>query len=310
MNRRTFLQTTTAALAAAPFTSLLAQGIPPAVLRRIGITTVCFRENFPASLKLYGVKGKGGDMTLLTAPKFLADNLGLHNVEVWNAQFSETTLDYCKKVKAAANAVGSKIINIQIDLPNDNLSDPDPAKRADTLKTLKEWIDRAQAIGATSVRANTGAGPANGWDVKRTADGFRQLAAYGKPKGVMVLIENHIGYSADIDKVVQLVKEVNDPNCKCICDWGNSPANGTVQDKINALSKLFPYTHLCSAKKLDFDDNNKHTSYDIVPIVKAMEAAGFKGVYSIEFFTENKPPKDVVAAAKDTIKEIAANIKA
>jgi sugar phosphate isomerase/epimerase len=322
MNRRSFLQHSGRALAAAPLVSLASglvgteleaavQGIPPAILKRIGITTVCYRESFPASLKLYGVKGPGGSMSLLTAPKFIADNLGLHNVEVWNAQFAETSLDYCRKVKAAAEAAGSRIINIQVDLgADDNLSDPDAAKRAATLTLAKGWVDRAQAIGAPSLRVNTGGGPDAAWDANRTAAMFKQLSAYAKTKGVVVLIENHIGYSADIDKVVQVLKAVNDPNCRAICDWGNTPAKGSLNDKIAALSKLFPYLYLLSAKELDFDAQNHHSSYDIAPIIKATEASGFKGIYSIEFYTENRPPHDVTAAAKDMIKTLAANIKA
>jgi Sugar phosphate isomerases/epimerases len=84
------------------------------------------------------------------------------------------------------------------------MSDPDPAKRAATIKAVKGWMDRAAAIGATSLAPTPATGPANGWDPKRTADGFRQLAEYGKGIGVMILIENHIGYSANIDKVVEV----------------------------------------------------------------------------------------------------------
>ena len=322
MNRRRFLHHTGRALAASPIYSLASgflhatgaeeatQSIPPAILKRIGVTTVCFRERFPATRSRGAAAPPGGDLTLLTAPKFIADNLGLHNVEVWNAQFADTSLDYCKQLKAAAEAVGSRIINIQLDLgQDDKLSDPDPAIRAASLQKIKEWMDRAQACGASSMRANTGGGSEANWDVNRTADSFRQLAQHGKPKGVMILIENHVGYSANIDKVVELVKAVNDPNCRVICDWGNTPANGTPNEKVAALSKLFPYLHLVSAKELDFDDQNQHVSYDIVPIIKATEASGFRGVYSIEFYS-NKPPRDVVGAVKDVVNKLAANIKA
>jgi sugar phosphate isomerase/epimerase len=323
MKRRTFLQQSGRALAAAPFLPLASnlfeaapaaaglQAIPANILNRIGITTVCLRGMFPKSMNLPGVPGPGGSMTLLQAPKFIADNIGLHNVETWNWQFAETSMDYCKQLKAAADAVGSRFINLQLDLgPEDNLSDPDPAKRAATLTAMKTWMDRTAAIGATSMRANTGGGPESGWDPKRTADGFRELAEYGKGIGVKVLIENHIGYSESIDKVVEVVKAVNDPNCRCICDWGNTPANGTIQQKIDALKKLFPYLYLVSAKELDFDAQNRHISYDIVPIIKATEASGFKGIYSIEFYTDKQPPKDVVAAAKSMAQTLAANIKA
>ena len=141
--------------------------------------------------------------------------------------------------------------------------------------------------------------------MNRTADSFRQLAEYGKKINVKILVENHIGYSADIDKVVAVIKAVNNPYCHAICDWGNSPKN---EGQVAALSKLFPFLELVSAKELDFDENNKHVNYDVVPIIKATEASGYKGIYSIEFY--GKPPKDTVAAARDMIKALSANISA
>jgi hypothetical protein len=63
-----------------------------------------------------------------------------------------------------------------------------------------------------------------------------------------------------------------------------------------------------SAKQLDFDDQNRHTNYDVVPLIRATEASGYKGIYSIEFY--GRPPKDTVAAAKALLQTIAANIKA
>ena len=39
--------------------------------------------------------------------------------------------------------------------------------------------------------------------------------------------------------------------CRAICDWGNSPNN---EGRVAALSKLFPYLELVSAKELDFDE--------------------------------------------------------
>jgi sugar phosphate isomerase/epimerase len=308
MNRRTFLQHGSRVLAAVPLYSLAktaVQSIPAAALNRIGITTVCFRERFPATRSRGAAAPPGGDLTLLTAPKFIADQLGLHNVEVWSAQFAEKSLDYCRQLKSAAAAVGSKIINIQVD-GSENLSDPDAAKRAASIATIKEWMDRAAAVGAPRMRANTGGGPAGAWDVNRTADSFRQLAEYGKTIGVKILIENHTGYSADIDKVVQLAKAVNDANCRVISDWGNTPSTSPA-DRLAGLSKLFPYLELVSAKELDFDDQNHHVSYDIVPLIKATEASGFRGIYSIEFYSD-RPPRDVVAAAKDMAQTIAANI--
>src|SRR5688572_12234669 len=202
MNRRTFLTHTSQALAAAPFLSSAAaraqsNQIPTAALNRLAVTTVVFRERFPATRTKGAAAPKEGDLTLLTAPKFIADTFGIHNVEIWNFQFADQSLEYCRQIKAAAEAVKSRIINLQID-GSENLSDPDAAKRAESIKIIKGWMDRAAACGAPTLRANTGGGAAAAWDVTRTADSFRQLAQYGKSINVKILIENHIGYSADI----------------------------------------------------------------------------------------------------------------
>ena len=311
MRRRQFIRASASGLAGlylSPSARVLAwQSVPAGVLKRIGITTVCFRDRFAQT------RGKnartipaGQELTLLTAPKFIADTLGLHNVEIWSAQFAETSLDYCKRIKAAAAAAGSRIINIQVD-GSDNLSDPDAAKRTQSIAMIKEWMDRAAAVGAPTCRANTGGGPPEAWDVARTADSFRQLADYGKKIGVKILVENHIGYSADIDKVVAVAKAVNDPYCRVISDWGNTPSE-SPEARVRGLSKLFPYLELVSAKELDFDEQNRHVNYDVVPLIKATEESGYKGIYSIEFY--GKPPKDTVAAAKDMIKVLTANIRA
>ena len=311
MRRREFLRVSGSALTGlylAPSARALAwQSVPPGVLKRIGITTVCFRDRFAQTRgKNAGPIPAGQELTLLSAPKFIAETLGLHNVEVWSSQFAEMSIDYCKQLKAAAAGVGSRIINIQVD-GSENLSDPDTAKRTQSIATIKEWMDRSAAVGAPTLRANTGGGPPEAWDVNRTADSFRQLANYGKKIGVKILVENHTGYSADIDKVVAIAKTVNDPYCRVISDWGNTPSS-SEEARVTGLSKLFPYLELVSAKQLDFDEQNRHINYDVVPLIKATEASGYKGIYSIEFY--GKPPKDTVAAAKEMIKALGANIRA
>jgi L-ribulose-5-phosphate 3-epimerase len=317
MNRRSFIRLGGHAAAIVPiwaaapafagFSRLTGAQPSPAVLRRIGITTVCFRERFTQTRdKKAAPLAAGEALTLLTAPKFIADALGLHNVEIWSQQFADMSLDYCREIKAAATAANSRITNIQVD-GQENLSDPDAAKRAASVDSIKKWMDRAAAVGAPTCRANTGGGPAEAWDVNRTAESFRQLANYGKTIGVKILVENHTGYSADIDKVIAVVKTVNDPYCRALSDWGNTPST-SPEARVAGLSKMFPYLELVSAKELDFDEQNRHINYDVVPLIKATEASGYKGIYSIEFY--GKPPKDVVAAARDLVAAISANIKA
>ena len=102
MNRRSFIRFGTQAAAVVPFWAAApafasfsrqpaaAKPVPAAVLRRIGITTVCFRERFTQTREKGAAPlAPGQELTLLTAPKFIAETLGLHNVEIWSAQFAD-----------------------------------------------------------------------------------------------------------------------------------------------------------------------------------------------------------------------------
>ena len=133
----------------------------------------------------------------------------------------------------------SRIINIQVD-GQENLSDPGcgEARRLDRRRSSSGWIGRRRSARRPAA-PTPAAGPPEAWDVNRTADSFRQLAAYGKKIGVKILVENHIGYSADIDKVVAVVKAVNDPYCRAMSDWGNTPSS-SPEARVAGLSKLFP----------------------------------------------------------------------
>ena len=264
------------------------QAIPHAVLNRIGITTVCFRERFPATRTKGAAAPAGGDLTLLTAPKFIADQLGLHNVEIWSAQFAETSLDYCRQVKAAAAAAGSKIIDVQVDGP-ENLSDPDAAKRAASIASIKQWMDRAAAVGAPRMRANTGGGIARG--VGRQPHGrfvpparrVRQDDRRQDPDREPHRLQRRHRQGRRSSSKRSTIRTAG-----VISDWGNTPSTSPA-DRVAGLSKLFPHLELVSAKELDFDDQNKHVSYDIVPLIKATEASGFRGIYSIEFYSDRPP---------------------
>jgi hypothetical protein len=71
---------------------------------------------------------------------------------------------------------------------------------------------------------------------------------------------------------------------------------------------MLPLIEFVSAKEVDFDEQNRHISYDIVPIVKATEASGYRGTYSIELWGDRQPV-NVVAAVKDMMQTVAQNIR-
>lgn len=310
MNRRDFLKRSAATSTAALLPAIIPAGraeaadVDPEKMKRIGCTTVCFRPRFPSTRP--DKTRRLSDLEPITVPPLFAARLGVRNVELWSRHFPDHSLDYCRRVEMIARRVGSRVINIQLDEPGYNLSHPDAAERKKSIQFVKQWMDRAAACGATSLRANTGGG--RKFDAAVTGDSFRQLADHGGKIGVKILIENHGGFSSDPDNIVAIVRAADSPHCRTLPDFGNMPTNFTPAQRAAFLKRLFPYAHLVSAKGMVFDADYRHQTYDVAASVRLGEAAGFKGVYSVELWAPNYYPPDPFRAIGQMIRIIAENI--
>jgi type 1 glutamine amidotransferase/sugar phosphate isomerase/epimerase len=299
------------------FQQLLAQGLAwlaglPAQtadpMERIGCTTVSFRMRFPVT-RPKDYKPSEPDLDLLDVPAFFVEKLGIRNVEVWSKHFPEQTVAYAAKLRAAAAKAGARIINVQLDEPPFDLSSADAGKRRACIEATKQWMDITAACGAPSLRANTGGRPNEPFDLQTTADSFRQLAEHGAKIGVKILVENHGGHSMKAENVAAIVKAVNSPWCRSLPDFGNMPAEFTAEQRTGFLSQILPFAHLISAKGMDFDTGCRHTSYDIGACVRAAEAAGFRGIYSVELWAPKYIPPDPIRAVKTVVETIRRNLK-
>lgn len=319
MNRRRFLKYGSRAVALGPVLRLAgrigspvyAQAIPAPVLNRLAISTDVFRLQFKTTF----ARGQSAPppnlpaLNLLTVPQYIADQVGIHNVEIWSPHFEDLSLDYCRQIKSAAAAVGSRIANVQLDVlnpPDYDLQAANDAERVRSIAFVKEWMDRTAALGAPHLRVNPGGRPGDPVP-ERVIDSYRQLVTYGKTINVKVLVENHTGLSRPIPACLEIVKRVNDPFCRAISDWGNTPAASPAA-RLEALTQMFPLIEFVSAKEVDFDEQNRHVSYDIVPIIRATEASGYRGIYSIELWGDRQPV-NVVSAVKDMMQTVAQNIR-
>jgi sugar phosphate isomerase/epimerase len=93
-----------------------------------------------------------------------------------------------------------------------------------------------------------------------------------------------------------------------ILDWGNTPFD-SMGARVAAFRKAFPYMEMETAKGISFDANYRMTDYDAVPIIRATEASGFRGLYSIELYSANNPPAHAVRASRAIMELLLANMK-
>ena len=305
MHRRDFLKSGSIALATPLFASTFSSTAVGAALQtgaldRVGIATWSFRHLIAAGRNAKMPPPERAVMTALDAPKFVREELGLSQLEIIINHLDERTVAYAEKVRAAADKVGVKFMNLQL---GGQMSASDPAVRAKSIEDIKEGMRVAAGLGAPSVRADVGGKQGEPLDLAITADSYKQLVEFGSTIGVLPMPENHGGHSTDPDTLVTIMKAI-DPRVRAIVDWGNLRVENQAQ-RLEGTRKLLPYTGLVSAKFDRFDEAYK-PGYDVAELVRLVEASGYKGKYSIEI---TNAPADIVRGsivAKDTI---VANLK-
>ncbi len=333
MSRRSFLDACSAAglmtlvSPAQAASATLIGGMPSAKkMKRIGCTTVCFRSWF-SSTRATDEEVPDHQLSLPEVPAFFAEELGVHNIEVWSKHFDDSSLAYCEKLRTAAERVDSKIINVQLDeakyeifrsavgsnksgavTGSLNLSQRNKTERQRSVDFIKLWMDRAAACGATSLRANVGRSKGVDFDLDITTDSFRQLAEHGRDIDVRILVENHGPSSSNPDKLVAIVRGVDSEFCRSLPDFGNIPKKADEAFRRKLLESLFPFAYLVSAKGMWFDEQMRHLLYDIGACVRIGEAAGFRGIYSAEYWDPERRPYDPLRVVRRIITLIDENI--
>lgn len=309
MDRRTFV-----ASAGVSFVALLGgcqsvnvdaatAGIPQSKLDRLAITGSVYRANFDGWQ--YADPTVMPRLTLAEYPAFIRDRFGVRNLELWSRQIDligNTDEDY-RTVRAATDAAGTKVINLQVE-GTPSMDVATAAERDAVVVAMSGWMDRARILGAGAARFNV-TREARVANMDSVVEILRRAADYGQSIGVRVLVENHGGYTASIPDMIALVRAVNHDYCMVTIDWGDWNPPG---DRYEAIQSAMPYVHIVSAKGYEFDPvTYEHTTYDVARLVRNAEAGGFRGIYSIDFFGPN-PPKDTDQAMRLFIRTITDNL--
>jgi len=267
---------------------------------RISISTWSLHNYFQATREKE-FTFPGNMLTLIEFPEMIADRYQVHNLEFCAPHFASTEKTYLQEVKGSLVRAHSRVVNMPVDIDElwagGGLSDPQQSVRDVAVNASKIWIDVAQAIGSKSVRCDPG--KFNPQDLSPTLESYRRLAAYGKPKGVHVIIENHGGVGSEHpEELVKFFEQAGPDVVGALPDFGNFPDEATRE---TGLPILFPYAHVvCHAKGLEFDSAGSETKYDFPKCIEISKKAAFTGVYSIEF----EGPGDPYEGVKKTLDEL------
>jgi sugar phosphate isomerase/epimerase len=297
MKRRHFIQRSgvaAGAILAAPsfFTACSSKDS----MARIGLTTVTFRTHFLST----NPAASGDVLSLEKIPEFFRDRFGIYQPEFWSEHFESREPSYLKELKKALDKSHSTLINIQVDTPGKDMSDPENGNSALAVEEIKEWIDVGAFLGSKMVR-----GSFMQHSVEEGIKSTQELVKYAKSKGITLLSENHYDLMSVPENHLRVAQEVGKDHFGLLADFGNYPE---PIDMFEALEMIAPYVRLVSAKTHGYDENYEHIGFDFDRCIRIMEKGGFKGIYSLEQWENDLPEYDYEKIVDWMIEHVKANL--
>ncbi len=271
-------------------------------LSRIAVSTWSLHNYFQRT-RDDDFKLPGKMLELLDFPEMIADRYKVRHLEFCAPHFASTEPSYLKELKDRLAKAGSDVVNMPVDIQEiwtgGGLSDTDQKIRENAVHGGKKWIDIAATIGSRAVRCDPG--KMNPQNLAPTIESYKALAAYGRSKAVHVIVENHGGVGSEHpEELVNVFKGVKDSFFGALPDFANFPDEPTRE---KGLKLLFRYARIvCHAKGLEFDASGKETKYDFPKAMQVAKAAGFKGIYSVEFEGPGDPYEGVQRTLDELLK--------
>src|SRR5271170_2392639 len=183
-------------------------------------------------------------LTQAEFPQFLADQLGINNVEFLPQHFVTADAAEVAKVKAGLKKSGSRCVNLMgVDIPGGVFGKAD--KQA-ILKAANIWVGVTAALGAPSVTVVLGGpGPA---DVKVAAENLRPFVDIAHARGLKVLFHNDSIDTETAEILTGVIKILGADKAGTCPDFGNF-ATKSAAYALGQLKMLAPYaTNICHAK--------------------------------------------------------------
>ncbi len=213
-----------------------------------------------------------GELDIMDFPSMLANRYFIHNVEVQQIHFLSMETAYFDKFQARLQKAKSRMINMPLELDESGYKgiispcSPDPQIRAHAVELTKRWIDLSAIIQCPSVMPNQGALLEG--DLTPAVDALKQLADYGAPKGVSIILEPR--GKTPVDTLVKLIKEAG---IYANPDIGNF---GDEQKTERGLHLMYPLAKTVSHVKWNPE------RFDFAKAIGISKELNFKGVYSME----------------------------
>ncbi|MEF8817704.1 MAG: sugar phosphate isomerase/epimerase family protein [Salinivenus sp.] len=243
-----------------------------------------------------------GELDNLDFARTAREEFGIGAVEYVNQFFMDqaTNQSYLKKMKRRADNAGVDSLLIMCDSEG-SLGHPDASERAQAVENHHKWVDAAKMLGCHSIRVNAATNDEGSYEeqMKRAADGLRQLTEYAAPKDINVIVENHGGLSSNGEWLAGVMETVDHSHCGTLPDFGNfTIREGETFDRYEGVRLLMPHAKGVSAKTFAFNEKGFETTIDYPRIMRIVLEAGYHGHVGIEYEGDGLDEYEGIRATK------------
>lgn len=236
-----------------------------------------------------------GKMTNMGFPVRAKKEFNIGAVEYVNQFFMDKAKDknYLKELKQRCDDLG--VINVRIMCDGEgDLGETEERKRKQAVENHHKWVEAAQMLDCSDIRVNVRGNDTPEAVRKAAVQSLGTLTDFAKDYEIDIVVENHGGYSSNGEWIAGVMKEVNDPNCGLLPDWGNfclkygENASGEriclqKYDRYKGVKEMMPFAKGVSAKSFFFDTEGNETTIDFKRMLDITRQAGFTGYVGIEF---------------------------
>lgn len=231
----------------------------------------------------------------LDFPEIAHKKFGINAVEYVNQFFMDKARDhaYLRILKRRCEDNNVKSLLIMVDNEGE-LASAEKSQQKKAIENHLKWIEAASYLDCHSIRVNLhGGNNAQTWK-ETSVESLGKLSEIGAKQKINILVENHGHFSSNGKLVTDVIKQVNNPFCGTLPDFGNfclqrekadlwdSPCIENY-DRYKGVEEMLPFAKGISAKSFHFDDEGYENSIDYKQMFKLIKKSGFNGYIGIEY---------------------------
>jgi sugar phosphate isomerase/epimerase len=277
---------------------LWSTGRLPLALAGAGPVDASTPSGRPAKIRLscnlysFNAPLRSGEMTLEQVIDFCAE-LGFDAVDPTGYYFPghpEPPADaYLYAVKRRAFLCGLDISGTGV---RDDFTQPEAAKREADVAHVGRWVEVAAKLGAPVLRVFDGRAEAKGPSREQmtgwVVEAFRECAAHGERRGVVIAYQNHDELLKTADEVLALRKRVGSPWFGLNVDIGSLRSG----DPYEEIARLAPFACTWQIKERLYRKGREEKT-DVRRVFAILTKAGYRGYAPIETLGEGDPREKV-----------------